>query len=325
MKKLISAVLAIVMAAGMTACSADLSGKKGISIVTTIFPEYDWVNNILGENPAGADVSLLMHSGVDLHSYQPSAEDALKVSGCDVFVYVGGESDKWVDDMLKSAVNKDMVVVNLMEVLKDSVVEEEEVEGMQEEEHHEDHEEGEEEEVEYDEHVWLSIKNAEVVCDAIADAIKKVDSENASVYDKNLADYKAKLGELDGKYKSAIESCSKDTLVFGDRFPFRYLVDDYSIKYYAAFPGCSADSEASFDTIIFLAGKVEELSLKYVITIDANDGRIAKSIIDSTKSKDQQTLTLNSLQSISDADLQNGVNYLSVMESNLEVITEALK
>ena len=321
MKKLISAVLAIVMAAGMTACSADLSGKKGISIVTTIFPEYDWVNNILGENPAGAEVTLLMHSGVDLHSYQPSAEDAMKVSGCDVFVYVGGESDKWVDDMLRSAVNKDMVVVNLMDVLKDSVVEEEEVEGMQEEEH----EDGEEEETEYDEHVWLSLKNAQAACDAIADAIKKVDSANASVYDSNLASYKAKIGELDSRYKSAVESCSKDTLVFGDRFPFRYLVDDYSIKYYAAFPGCSADSEASFDTIIFLAEKVEELGLKYVITIDGNDGRIAKSIIDSTKSKDQQTLRLNSLQSISDADLQNGVSYLSVMESNLEVISEALK
>ena len=321
MKKLISAVLAIVMAAGMAACSADLSGKKGLSIVTTIFPEYDWVNNILGENPAGAEVTLLMHSGVDLHSYQPSAEDALKVSGCDVFIYVGGESDKWVDDMLRSAVNKNMVVVNLMDVLKDSVVEEEEVEGMQEEEH----EEGEEEETEYDEHVWLSLKNAQAACDAIADAIKKVDSANASVYDSNLASYKDKIGELDSRYKSAVESCSKDTLVFGDRFPFRYLVDDYSIKYYAAFPGCSADSEASFDTIIFLAEKVEELGLKYVITIDGNDGRIAKSIIDSTKSKDQQTLRLNSLQSISDADLQNGVSYLSVMESNLEVISEALK
>ena len=321
MKKLISAVLAIVMAAGMAACSADLSGKKGLSIVTTIFPEYDWVNNILGENPAGAEVTLLMHSGVDLHSYQPSAEDALKVSGCDVFIYVGGESDKWVDDMLRSAVNKDMVVVNLMDVLKDSVVEEEEVEGMQEEEH----EEGEDGEKEYDEHVWLSLKNAQAACDAIADAIKKVDSANASVYDSNLASYKDKIGELDSRYKSAVESCSKDTLVFGDRFPFRYLVDDYSIKYYAAFPGCSADSEASFDTIIFLAEKVEELGLKYVITIDGNDGRIAKSIIDSTKSKDQQTLRLNSLQSISDADLQNGVSYLSVMESNLEVISEALK
>ncbi|MBR6309332.1 MAG: zinc ABC transporter substrate-binding protein [Lachnospiraceae bacterium] len=324
--------------------SSDEVGRK-ISIVTTIFPEYDWVMNILGENPAGAEVTMLLDNGVDLHSYQPTASDMIKISECDMFVYVGGESDEWVEDALKEAVNKDMVVVNLLEVLGDKVKAEEVVEGMQgEDEHdhdheHEDgddheHEEGEEHEhdheheegeEEMDEHVWLSLRNASVICDTLEANLEKIDGGNADAYKKNLQSYKEKLASLDEEYKKAVGEAGKDTVLFGDRFPFRYLVDDYALNYYAAFVGCSAESEASFETVTFLAGKVDELSLNAILTIENNNQKIAKTISENTKAGNQAILTMDSMQSTTAADVKAGASYLSIMESNLEVLKEALK
>ena len=292
--------------------------EKPLQIVTTIFPEYDWVKNILGDKADNAEVTMLLNNGVDLHSYQPTAKDILKIGSCDLFIYVGGESDEWVEDALLESTNKDMVVINLLEELGDSVKEEEVVEGMQEEEH-------EEEEVEYDEHVWLSLKNTAVLCDSIADALKKIDPSNADVYQANVDSYKEKLSELDTKYADTVNSAEKKTILFGDRFPFRYLVDDYGLDYYAAFVGCSAETEASFETIVFLAGKVDELGLNTVLTIENSDHRIAEAIIQSGTSKDQQILTLDSLQSVTSNDVANGVSYLSIMEKNLSVLSDALK
>ena len=310
---------------------------KPLQIVATIFPEYDWVKNILGDKADNAELTMLLDNGVDLHSYQPTAKDILKIGSCDLFIYVGGESDEWVDDALLETTNKDMVVINLLEELGDSVKEEEVVEGMQEEEHeheydgdehhdeNEDEHEHEEEEVEYDEHVWLSLKNTAVLCDSIADALKKIDPSNADVYQANVDSYKEKLSELDTKYADTVNSAEKKTILFGDRFPFRYLVDDYGLDYYAAFVGCSAETEASFETIVFLAGKVDELGLNTVLTIENSDHRIAEAIIQSGTSKDQQILTMDSLQSVTSNDVANGVSYLSVMENNLSVLSDALK
>ncbi len=346
---------AVFMACGLLACgssaassSASTNDDGKISIVTTIFPEYDWVMNILGDNPAGAEVTMLLNNGADLHSYQPSAEDILKISTCDLFIYVGGESDEWIDDALKEAVNKDMVVINLMEVLGDSVKAEEMVEGMQESEHEHEHEDGEEHEegeeheheheegeeheheheegeVEYDEHVWLSLRNAAALVDAIGEAIQTVDQANADTYKSNAAAYKEKLNALDEEYTKVVADAPVKTLLFGDRFPFRYFTDDYGLDYYAAFVGCSAETEASFETVTFLAGKVDELSLHSVMTIEGNNHSIAETIVENTKTKDQQILTMDSMQSVSAKDVSGGTTYLGIMESNLDVVKEALK
>lgn len=327
-KNILILFAAFLMAAGLLACGAEnkdiASDNENLQIVATIFPEYDWVKNILGENPANADVTLLLDSGVDLHSYQLTADDMMKISTCDMFIYVGGESDEWVEDALAEAVNKDMKVVNLMEALGDSVKEEEIVEGMQAEEEEAEAEE-EEEGPEYDEHVWLSLRNASVLTRKIADEIKAIDPENADIYEANVTAYNEKLQDLDGRYEEAISNASVKTLLFGDRFPFRYLVDDYGLDYFAAFVGCSAENEASFETITFLAGKIDELGLNAVMTIEGPDHRIAEAIIRNTKAKDQQILTMDSLQSATTADAAAGTTYLSVMEQNLEVLKAALR
>ena len=349
MKKYISLILAVIlMTVSLCACGsvneASAESKNKINIVTTIFPEYDWVMNVLGDNPAGAEVTMLLDNGVDLHSYQPTAEDILKISTCDLFIYVGGESDEWVEDALKEAINKDMIAINLLDELGDSVKEEEVVDGMQEDEHHHDHEEGEEhdheegedhdadehhdheeEGPEYDEHVWLSLKNTSVLVQSISDALGKVDPENAGTYSSNASAYKEKINELDNKYQTAISDASVKTVLFGDRFPFRYLTDDYGLSYYAAFVGCSAETEASFETITFLAQKVDELGLKAILTIEGADHRIAETIVQNTSDKDQQILAMDSMQSTTSKDVAEGTTYISIMENNLSVLIEALK
>ena len=335
MKKLISILAAAAMMAGCL-CGCNAAQKANTSdkmkIVTTIFPEYDWVNNILGAKASNAEVTMLLDNGVDLHSFQPTAADILKISECDLFIYVGGESDEWVEDVLKEATNKDMIAINLLEVLGDKVVEEEIVEGMQadEDEHEHEHEdiakthEHHHDEAEYDEHVWLSLRNSAILVNSISEAIQKIDPANAETYKANAASYIEKRNALDADYQSAVSAASKNTILFGDRFPFRYLVDDYNLEYYAAFVGCSAESEASFETIVFLAGKVDELSLPAVLTIEGKDHSIAQTIVENTAAKDQKILTMDSMQSTTSEDIKNGASYLSIMESNLSVLKEAL-
>lgn len=504
MKKYISILLAAVMAVGCLAgCGqknsneqADNTDDGKLKVVTTIFPEYDWVKEIAGDEISNIDLTMLLDNGVDLHSYQPTSEDILKISDCDLFVYVGGESDSWVDDALKNATNKDMQVINLLDVLKDSIKTEESMPGMQAEEGHNhgyahfedsdvqdrtlsdwdgdwqsvypylqdgvldevmekkaesgektaeeykeyyengyktdvsqitidaenntmcfvkngvaskatyeykgyqiyDYESGsrgvryffeatsgdadapkyvqfsdhgiapgkaehfhiyagndgfdalseemenwptyypadmsgkeiaedmlEHEEKEYDEHVWLSLKNAQTLCKAIAEALETADPEHKDVYAANVDSYLEKLSSLDGQYQDAVANASQKTLLFGDRFPFRYMVDDYGLKYYAAFAGCSAESEASFETISFLAKKVDELGLKNIMTIENSDQKIAKTIRDNTKDKNQEILSLDSMQSTTSEDIKNGTTYLSVMESNLDVLKKAMQ
>ena len=321
MRKSIAVLTIVLMLAGLlTACSggAAKSGKK--QIVATVFPEYDWVMNVLGDKAGDYDVTMLLDNGVDLHSFQATAADIMKISSCDMLIYVGGESDEWIEDAVKEAVNKDMVVINLLETLGDAVKEEEIVEGMEGEEH--DHEG---DEVEYDEHVWLSLRNAEVIVNAIAEAFAGIDSENASVYSSNAAVYNEKLKTLDAEYKAAVDGAAVKTVLFGDRFPFRYLTDDYGLSYYAAFVGCSAETEASFETVVFLANKLDELGLKAVLTIETSDQKLAKTIKENSKSADQEILMLDSMQSTTSKDIKAGATYLSIMEKNLEVLKKALR
>ena len=476
----------------------ETNKDKKISIVTTIFPIYDWVRELLGEKASDADITMLLNNGVDLHSYQPSAEDIVKISKCDMFIYVGGESDGWVDSVLKNADNKNMKVINLLDSLGDAVKTEEVVEGMQEEEHghshgHEEeitkddikdrtltdfsgewkslypyllngeldeycehkaeedddsastketyiekykaswkcdvekikidgnkitftysdgktvsadysyagyqpkendngeinsvryqfktdsadapkyvqfndhgHEPGEAEhfhiyfgndgfdsltksktnpffvknalsteeildelmghdhEEEKDEHVWLSVKNAKVLCGKISDALKTIDPTSKDAIEANTSSYLEKLTVLDGEYKKAVDAAKIKTVLFGDRFPFRYLVDDYGLKYYAAFVGCSAESEASFETVSFLAKKVDELKLPCVLTIEGATHKIAETIVQTTAEKNQKILTMDSMQSTTAKDIENGKTYYAVMEKNLSVLKEAL-
>ena len=482
--------------------AAEKAPEKSLKIVTTIFPEYDWVREVLGDQAENDELTMLLDNGVDLHSYQPTADDIVKISDCDLFIYVGGESDGWVDDALKNATNKNMKVIDLLEVLGDSVKAEEVVEGMQETEHDhahdhskevstfEDHEvqdrslsdwagswqsaypfaldgtldgafaamaeEGEmtadeyktyyqngyktditnidiagdhiaftyedgkkvgsdykyigyyiqnwstgtkaamyrfeavdrtsgapiciefndhmiesaapehfhirmsnesfdaiidpenswptffpadmtgeeicehmeghdhEHEEEADEHVWLSLKNAETLVGAISDALQELDPDNKDTYAANASAYIEKLSALDGAYQSAVDGAARKTVLFGDRFPFRYLVDDYGLSYYAAFAGCSAESEASFETVSFLAKKVDELGLPCVLTIEGKNHKLAETIVRNTAAKNQKVLTMDSMQSTTSEDVANGTTYLSVMEQNLSVLKEAL-
>ena len=504
MKRIIPLFLALAMAVSLfTGCgkknAAETDSDK-LKVVTTIFPEYDWVKEILGDKAENADLTMLLDNGVDLHSYQPTADDIIKISDCDLFIYVGGESDGWVEDALKEATNKDMKVIDLLEVLGDSVKTEETVEGMQETEHAHDHskevstfeddevqdrslsdwagdwqsaypfaldgtlddafaamaEEGEMTADEYkayyqngyktditnidiegdhieftyedgkkvgsdyqyvgyyiqnwstgtkaamyrfeavdrtsgapvciefndhmiesaapehfhirmsnesfdaivdpekswptffpadmtgedlcehmeghghdhgeekDEHVWLSLKNAKTLVGAIADALQELDPDNKDTYAANASAYIEKLSALDGAYQSAVDGAARKTVLFGDRFPFRYLVDDYGLSYYAAFAGCSAESEASFETVSFLAKKVDELKLPCVLTIEGKNHKIAETIVENTAEKNQKILTMDSMQSTTSKDVANGATYLSVMENNLSVLKEAL-
>lgn len=512
MKKILFCLLAFVFIAGaFSACASpappagDSNGAANtekLSIIATTFPQYDWLRHILGEKIQGVELTLLLDDGVDLHSYQPTVEDIATISTCDLFVHVGGTSDAWVHDALATATNKNMVVINMLEVLGNKVKAEEIVEGM---EHGHGHDHGEidpgdihdrplsgwqgawasmeqalqsgalddyvkhnaqqngidfetqkavyaqrwqsdyaaltisgtgidfggvsadyayigyklvesdhggavwygfeaqdkatgaphyvafydhgtgghshghedqhqdnsahasphyhlrygnesfealtaiegwsptyflsgatgEEIVQTmgghsnahaheDEHVWLSLKNAQILCGHIAGQLEQLDAANASVYASNAQAYNAKLAQLDGAYQSAVDSAPVNTLLFGDRFPFRYLVDDYGISYYAAFSGCSAETEASFETIVFLAGKMDQLALKHVMVIDNADQSIANTVIQSTAAKNQTILVLDSMQSVTAQAVSSGTTYLSIMESNLEVLQEAL-
>ena len=325
MKKILTAAIAATfIVLGSTALFAAKPKKAAatngkLKIVTTIFPEYDWTREILGDRLANAELTLLLDNGVDLHSYQPTAKDIMRIAAADLFVYVGGESDRWVEDALKEAVNERMQVLNLLDVLGDRVKEEEIVEGMQAAEDGED-----EEEAEYDEHVWLSLQNAALFATRIADALCTLDAANAAAYRRNLAAYTERLSALDGDYRAAVSSSRRQVLLFGDRFPFRYLADDYGLGYYAAFAGCSAETEASFKTVIFLANKVDELALPAVLTLEKSDGKIARTIIQSTKTRSARTLSLDSMQSTTAKDSKKGATYLGIMQANLRVLETAL-
>ena len=334
MKK-IFLILAAFSALTTSVFAAKAKKSDKLKVVTTIFPEYDWTREIIGNNIKNVELTLLLGNGVDLHSYQPSIQDIAKISTADIFIYVGGESDGWVKDALKNATNKNMKVINLLETLGDKVKAEEVKEGMQAEEeeehhhhdgeHHDDEDEDEHEDedhdhdheaeeghhhhhendkimkqvhhehdelvserserIEYDEHVWLSLRNAKILCAEIASALSEKDSANAASYKSNLSSYTAKLDTLDSKYTATVKAGSKNTILFGDRFPFRYLVDDYGLDYFAAFVGCSAETEASFETVIFLSKKVDELGLNSVLKIESGDGKIARTIIQNTKKK----------------------------------------
>lgn len=313
MKKYFLAVLAaILIVLCLAGCESTYTGKADtFDIVCTVFPQYDWIKNIT-DGVENVTVTLLCGSS-DIHSYQPSVQDIVRINGSDMVVGIGGESDSWVFSSLQS--ETETIPVNLMEVLYG--------EDVQHHSHTEDCDHSHTEDVN-DEHIWLSVKNAIVVTEYLAELLCEQDPQNREVYSANAKAYCDTLREMDAKFEEVCEKSENNTVVFADRFPFRCLFEDYGINYFAAFPGCSADTDASFDTVISLAEKLDEYSLEYVAVTENTDGKTAKAVIENSNDKSRSTVALDSMQSVTVKDIDGGENYVEIMENNLESIAKLL-
>lgn len=312
MKKLISLFLAAIMIFALTACSQSAEYDGRIKIISSIFPSYDFAREIC-RGVDGAQVSMLITPGTEPHSYEPSVRDMAAIKDCDLFIYLGGESDEWVDAVLDSFDSNEISTLKMLDCV--SPLEEEEVEGMQTEHSGEINASGEN-----DEHVWTSPQNAVLISQAIKDKLCSADSKNAQKYTENFERYKAELLQLHNEYEQLFSS--KDcTLVVADRFPFRYLAEDYGFKYYAAFPGCSTESDPSAATIAFLENKVRELGAKAVFYTEFSSQKVADTLCEATGVK---KLMLHSCHNVSKQDFESGATYLSLMKNNLKNLQEAL-
>ncbi|MBQ3037159.1 MAG: zinc ABC transporter substrate-binding protein [Lachnospiraceae bacterium] len=326
-----------------TGCNSTTDGK--ITIVCTNFALYDWTSQLLGESEA--EVILLLDNGTDMHSFQPSAEELIQIADCDMLVHVGGESDAWLEDALEVNPKEDRVVVNLMEVLEADLREEVYTEGMQtehvhedgsvclEENDHDEHLAGENDEtgnvvpdshsVVMDEHVWLSLRMAVKSCEAIEDALCQVLPNDAERIRANSEAYCKELVALDQKYVDVVErNATEDLVIVADRFPFIYMMEDYGIEYYAAFPGCSTESEADFETVVFLAEKVQEYNADTLLITESGTDTLANTVFENAKMSGE-TAMLHSMQVVYNSDVEAGASYLGYMEANLEVLKEVLK
>ena len=308
----------LILLSALTLLLAGCGQKQGsqkLQIVAAIFPEYDWVRQIVGDDDS-VELTLLVDDGVDPHSFQPAVSDMVTAANCDLLIYGGGESDQWLTKLEATNPNRETLV--LLPLLGAQAHQEEIMEGM------EAHEEDEpENDAEMDEHVWLSLRNASFFCQAITEALCRLNPEKADTYRANLAAYQQQLNALDVQYQQAVSAASQHTIVVCDRFPFRYLVEDYDLSYYAAFPGCSAETGASFETVVFLSNKVKELNLSALLVTEGSDGRMAKTVAQNAGNEQMPVLTLNSMQSVS-AEQAKALSYLSVMTDNLTVLQQAL-
>ncbi|MCD7738534.1 MAG: metal ABC transporter substrate-binding protein [Lachnospiraceae bacterium] len=322
MKKKIEVMAALLLTAVLLAsCANSVPTSEGVSVVCTIFPQYDWVNVLLEGTGADVEVILLSDDGTDIHSYQPSVQDMAVIRESDLLIYVGGDSEDWLWELLTEDEKLAQKSVSLLEMVDELVLEEEEKEGMTDEIGH-DH--GEDFEAEDDEHVWLSFENAIVLCEELAERLCILLPESELQIRENLTAYKEELAALETEYEQAVETAQYDTLLFGDRFPFRYLTEEFDLDYYAAFAGCNADAEASFETIVFLIEKMDELDLPAILIIDGSDEDLAQTIRKNTRAADQEILVLNSMQSVSGEEAAGGAGFLGIMEENLAVLKAAL-
>lgn len=314
MKKILCFVLLLTLLLSASACSKT-EQDGGLSVVCTIFPPYDFAKNVGGGH---INLSQLLPAGAESHSYEPTPMDITTIAACDLFIYVGGENDFWVEDILSSFgedAPKTLTLLSCVEVKEELVTE-----GMETEEHeHEEHEHGEE--VEYDDHVWTDPANAVKIVRRIQEELPELDPDNAGDYLASAAAYIEKLNQLDSDYKQLMTEAVRTTIVVGDRFPFRYMADAYGIEYFAAFPGCSSETEPSARTLAFLIDKVREESLPVVFYIEFSNHLVADEIAAETGAK---TLLLHSCHNLSAAEQAEGKDYLSLMESNLEALREAL-
>jgi zinc transport system substrate-binding protein len=303
-------------AAGAGEASQETAGdgnteNERLNIVATIFPPYDFARAVAGDR---ADLTMLLPPAAESHSFEPTPQDIINVQNCDVFIYVGGESETWVDSILESMDTSSMRVLSLLDSVE--LVEEEVVEGMQEED------EEEEEGPAYDEHIWTAPENAKLIVRAITDELCAADEANASYYRENAGEYEAGLDELDAAFRDVTANAARKTIVFGDRFPFRYFADAYGLAYYAAFPGCSTETEPSAATVAFLIDKIKEEDIPVVFHIELSNERMADAIGEATGAK---PLLLHACHNISRDDFESGVGYMDLMRANVENLKEALQ
>lgn len=325
------ALLLLLAACGPVAPANSQAENQGPHIVATVFPVYDWLRQIIGDNPGDLQLTLLLADGTDMHSFQPSVDDMVQLLSCDLFVCLGGESEEWVEEALaQQAGSAERQLRLLDELVALGAARQEEEISLQQPSHSHAPAQGAEmtehdHALEYDEHIWLSLRNGERLVPVLAERLGQLDPDRAAFYAANAEDYVARLTALDEEYQAVVRAAAGDTLLFADRFPFLYLTEDYGLTYYAAFSGCYADAEASFATITYLAGKLDELNLGCVLTLEKADDGLAQTIIGCTKSREQQILALNSMQSVTWAEAQAGCNYLDIMQDNLEVLKQALQ
>lgn len=311
MKRIICIALVILMLAPIISGCRKETDDGVTDIVCTVFPIYDWVRNIVDAESEEISLELIVKNGTDAHSYSPSPADIARISSCDILIYVGGESDAWISDVLRGDVNKNMKVIRLLDELHGG--------GESHEGHSHEHSESA-----YDEHIWLSLRNAKTLCLRLGELLSEEMPEQEAKIAELLGKYTRELSELDAEYADAVIEAEKDTLLFADRFPFGYLLGDYGLKYYAAFEGCAADTEASFETVTFLANKLRELSLGYVIVLESSDGALADTVITGSRLNGVNVLVMDSMQSVTESDIEKGRTYLSIMSSNLMILKKAL-
>ncbi len=318
LKRLFSLLLAgMMLLGGLSGCSAPAEQEEGLSVVATIFPQYDFAQQVMGGDD---NLTMLLRPGQEVHSYEPTPQDIIAIQNCDLFIYVGGESDAWIEDVLDGMDTSNMVILSLMDVV-DPLEEDTEnvLENPEEHDHQEDgthlHEE------EYDEHVWTSPKNAMLITQAICDALCEIDPDNAGQYQANTADYLTQLEALDAAFQEVIGDAGRDTLFFGDRFPLLYFVREYGLNYYAAFPGCASETEPSAATVARLIDLAREEEAPVVYQIELSNGNIARSIADSSGARVE---TFYTCHNITADDFNAGETYLSLMQRNVESLKEAL-
>ena len=278
-------------------------GDGRTRVVTTIFPLYDFARQVAGDDD-GVEITCLADGAADMHSFSPSSQDIVAIAECDVFVYVDGESDEWVAEVLDQHPNENRVVICCFDVLGGRLLAEDGAEG------------------EFDEHVWLSLRNAAALTEAIADALEQAVPERAEAYAENAAAYVAQLDALDARYAQAL--AGGGTLLVADRFPFAYLANDYGLECLAAFSGCSAESEVSFGVVAQLADVLNQRGLTHIFVIDNGDAAVAEAVVAQAGADGVQVLSLCSMQAVSRADMEAGTTYLALMEENLEVLKEGL-
>lgn len=296
----ISVFVAVLLLVG---CGGPGGADGRTRVVTTIFPLYDFARQVAGDDD-GVEITCLADGAADMHSFSPSSQDIVAIAECDVFVYVDGESDEWVAEVLDQHPNENRVVICCFDVLGGRLLAEDGAEG------------------EFDEHVWLSLRNAAALTEAIADALEQAVPERAEAYAENAAAYVAQLDALDARYAQAL--AGGGTLLVADRFPFAYLANDYGLECLAAFSGCSAESEVSFGVVAQLADVLNQRGLTHIFVIDNGDAAVAEAVVAQAGADGVQVLSLCSMQAVSRADMEAGTTYLALMEENLEVLKEGL-
>ena len=301
--------------------SEDKAGEDRISVVTTIFPQYDFVRQIAGDK---AELKMLLKPGEESHSYEPTPQDIIAIQNCDVFIYVGGENDAWVEDILDSVPDARMRTLKLTDCVE--TVEEEQVQGMEEQPGHSHGQEepGHEEAHsvhETDEHVWTSPENASLIVEQIAGLLLVADPANSGIYEENAEAYQKELERLDREFREIVDKAKRKTLIFGDRFPFRYFADAYGLEYYAAFPGCASDTEPSAATMAFLIRKAKEEKVPAILKMELSSENIARAVAEAAGT---DVKVFYSCHNLSAEQFENGETYLSMMEENARTLEEVL-